>query len=85
VQECSGTAGRLRGTTRLSGAPFKRHQARRHAPLGDCAFAPQRCTPEMLEAAPISRIAHDLTVYPMSMDQEQVLIARDQFELMAAR
>ncbi len=59
---------------------FKRHPAAGTLHWAVAPFAPQRCTPKMLEGCAELAEKHDLTIYTHVYETRgQVLIARDQF------
>lgn len=81
VQEMLGTTGR----PIQEQLDYLEHQFRRHPPGGTlhwaiAPFAPQRCTPKMLQGCAELAHKHDLAVYTHVYETRgQVLIAREQF------
>ena len=81
VQEMLGTTGRpIREQLDYLERQFKRHQPGGTLHWAIAPFAPQRCSPKMLEGCADLAHRHDLAVYTHVYETKgQVLIARDQF------
>jgi cytosine/adenosine deaminase-related metal-dependent hydrolase len=81
VQDMLGTTGRpIREQLDYLEHQFKRHPAGGTLHWAIAPFAPQRCTPKMLEGCADLAHRHDLTVYTHVYETRgQVLIAREQF------
>ena len=81
VQEMLGTTGRpIRDQLDYLESQFKRHPAGGTLHWAIAPFAPQRCTPKMLQGCADLSHKHDLPVYTHVYETRgQVLIAREQF------
>jgi 5-methylthioadenosine/S-adenosylhomocysteine deaminase len=81
VQEMMGTKGRpIREQIDYLEHQFKRHPSGGTLHWAIAPFAPQRCTPKMLEGCAALAEKHDLTVYTHVYETKgQALIAREQF------
>jgi cytosine/adenosine deaminase-related metal-dependent hydrolase len=81
VQEMLGTTGRpIRDQLDYLEHQFRRHPAGGTLHWALAPFAPQRCTPAMLQGCAALAVKHDLPVYTHVYETRgQVLIAREQF------